>query len=95
MNRRINLLVLIVLFAAAVLLGGGIHLVHGVQVRRNASGLLELAGRAEAGNDLEKAEESLKQYLSFRREDGLVWKRYAACRWISKPARSSAANRYS
>ena len=77
MKRRINLVLLMILFAAAALLGGGIHLVHGVQVRRNASALLEQAGRAEAGNDLEKAEQSLKQYLSLRREDGPAWKRYA------------------
>ena len=77
MNRRFNLVLLMILFAAAALLGGGIHLVHGVQVRRNASALLEQAGRAEAGNDLEKAEQSLKQYLSFRREDGPAWKRYS------------------
>jgi cellulose synthase operon protein C len=77
MKRRINLLVLMILFAAAVLLGGGMHLVHGVQVRRNAAALLDRASRAEAGGDLEKAEQSLKQYLSFRRDDGPAWKQYA------------------
>jgi cellulose synthase operon protein C len=77
MKRRINLVVLMILLAAAVLLGGGMHLVHGVQVRRNALALLDRASRAEAGNDLEKAEQSLKQYLSLRREDGPAWKRYA------------------
>jgi cellulose synthase operon protein C len=77
MKRRINLLVLMILFAAAVLLGGGMHLVHGVQVRRNAAALLDRASRAEASGDLEKAEQSLKQYLSFRRDDGPAWKRYA------------------
>jgi cellulose synthase operon protein C len=77
MNRRFNLPLVSILFAAAVLLGGGIHLVHGVQLRRNASALLDRASRAEAVNDLEKAEQSLKQFLSFRHEDGPGWKRYA------------------
>ena len=53
------------------------HLVHGIQVRRNASALLDRASRAEAGDDLEKAEQSLGQYLTLRREDGAAWKRYA------------------
>ena len=62
-SRRLNLVFLTILLAAVALLGGGMHLVHGVQVRRNASALLDRAGRAEAGNDLEKAEQSLSQYL--------------------------------
>ena len=75
--RRLNLVFLAVLLAAVALLGGGMHLVHGFQVRRNASALLDRARRAEAGNDLEKAEQSLRQYLNLRREDGPAWKWYA------------------
>jgi len=83
--RRLNLVFLAMLLAAVALFGGGMHLVHGVQVRRNASALLDRARRAEADKDLEKAEQSLSQYLNLRREDGLnirpedgaVWKWYA------------------
>ena len=67
--RRFNLVFLMVLLAVVALLGGSIHLVHGIQIKRNASALLDRARRAEAGNDLEKAEQSLGQFLNIRRYD--------------------------
>ena len=75
--RKLNLVFLAILFAAVALLGAGMHLVHGMQVRRNASVLLKRAREAESGHDLEKAEQSLRQYLNFRREDGPAWEFYA------------------
>ena len=75
--RRLNLLFLGILLTVIVVLGGGMHLVHGIQVRRNASALLDRARSAEADKDLEKAEQSLSQYLNFRHEDGTAWKEYA------------------
>jgi cellulose synthase operon protein C len=75
--RQLNLVFLAMLLTAVVLLGGGVHLVHGLQVRRNAPALLDRARRAEAGKDLEKAEQSLREYLNLRREDGLAWEWYA------------------
>ena len=77
MMRRLNLVFLAILLAVVAVFGGGMHLVHGFQVQRNASALLDRARRAEAGNDLEKAEQSLSQYLNFRREDGPAWEWYA------------------
>jgi tetratricopeptide (TPR) repeat protein len=75
--RKLNLVFLIGLLAAVAVLGVGVHFVHAFQVRRNASALLDRADRAEAGKDLEKAEQALRQYLNLRREDGPAWKRYA------------------
>ena len=75
--RKLNLLFLAILLAAMALLGGGMHFVHAFQVRRNATALLDRAERAVVDKDLESAEQSLRQYLSLRREDGPAWKRYA------------------
>ena len=75
--RKLNLVFVAILFTAVALLGAGMHLVHGMQVRRNASVLLNRAREAETGHDLEKAEQALRQYLSFRREDGPAWELYA------------------
>ena len=75
--RRLNLIFLTVLVIAVTVLGGGIHLVHGFQMRRNASALLDRARRAESAADLAKAEESLKWYLNLRPNDGSAWIRYA------------------
>src|SRR3954454_19256687 len=75
--RRLNLVFLAVLLVVVALLGGGMHLVHGFQVRRNASAFLDRAHRAEAKNDLETAEESLGQYLNLRRDDASAWEWYA------------------
>jgi tetratricopeptide (TPR) repeat protein len=75
--RRLNLVFLAILLAAAALLGGGLHLVHGYQVRRNASALLDRARRAEADHQLEKAEQALRQYLNLEREDARTWQWYA------------------
>jgi tetratricopeptide (TPR) repeat protein/predicted TPR repeat methyltransferase len=75
--RTLNLPFLLVLLAVVAVLGVGMHFVHGYQVQRNASALLERADRAEADKDLEKAEQALQQYLNLRREDVAAWKRYA------------------
>ena len=75
--RRLNLVFLAVLLAVATVFGGGIHLVHKRQIQSNARPLLDRARRAEAGNDLEKAEQSLVQYLKIRPEDGPAWELYA------------------
>ena len=55
--RRLNLVFLAILVVGLGLFGGGMHLVHGFQMRRNASALLDRARRAEADNDLAKAEQ--------------------------------------
>ncbi len=75
--RRLNLVFLAILLAGLSLLGGGMYLVHGFQVQRNASSLLDRARRAEASGDQVKAEKSLNEYLNIRREDGAAWEWYA------------------
>jgi len=56
---------------------GGIHLLHRVQMGRNASSLLDRARSAEAGGNLLRAEESLSLYLGLKREDSSAWTWYA------------------
>ena len=75
--RRLDLVFLAVLMIGAAALGGGVHLVHGFQIRRNASALLDRARRAESAADLAKAEESLRSYLKLRPQDGSAWVRFA------------------
>jgi tetratricopeptide (TPR) repeat protein len=75
--RRLNLVFLAILVVGTALFGGGMHLVHGIQVRRNASSLLDRARRAEADKRPAKAEEALGWYLSLRPDDGATWAWYA------------------
>jgi tetratricopeptide (TPR) repeat protein len=75
--RKLNLIFLAILATAVALTGWGLYVVHGIQMRRNASALLERARAAEAQNDSVKAEESLGWYLNLRRDDGPVWAWYA------------------
>ena len=75
--RKFNFAFLAILLAVAAVLGGGIYVVHEAQVRRNASSLLDRARRAETGKELQKAEQSLSQFLSINRDDGPAWAWYA------------------
>jgi hypothetical protein len=75
--RRLNLVFLGVILTVVAVLGGGMYIAHEIQTRRNASALLDRARRAEAGKDLETAEQSLSQYLNIKREDKETWKWYA------------------
>ncbi len=75
--RRLSLVFLAILIAGIILFGGAMHLVHGIQVRRNASTLLEDARRAEANKDPVKVEQTLRWYLSLRPDDGEAWAWYA------------------
>ena len=76
-KRRINVWFLGGLAIAVVVLGAGMHVLHGVQVRRNAAGLLEQAAEAEARGDGALAAETLKFYLGFEPDDGEAAVRYA------------------
>ena len=75
--RKINFPFLIGLLALGAATAVGVHLLHGHQVRRNASALLERAQTAEAANDLEKAENELGRYLNINPRDAGAWARYA------------------
>ncbi|MHB1556390.1 MAG: tetratricopeptide repeat protein, partial [Isosphaeraceae bacterium] len=75
--RRPNITLLAILVVGMALLGGGMHLVHGFQMRRNADKLLARAHRAEDANELDKVDEVLGHYLSLRAEDAAAWAWYA------------------
>ena len=75
--RKLNPVFLVGLVCLLSVLGAGIYFVHSYQVRRNASGLLDRARRAEAENNLAAAEESLSRYLQIQRSDGPTWAWYA------------------
>src|SRR5208337_2381938 len=75
--RTLNLAFLLILLAVLAGFSGAMYLVHGMQVQRKASSLLDRARIAEAANDLEKTEQALGQYLRLEREHGPTWKWYA------------------
>jgi tetratricopeptide (TPR) repeat protein len=75
--RKLNFLFITGLIVVLTVLGVGVHFLHAYQIRRNAWALLVRAERAEANNELQKAEQSLSQYVNLERDDGRAWKRYA------------------
>src|SRR3954452_12238011 len=77
MRRRLNVKFLIGLLVVTALLGGGVHLVHGFQVKRNAGALLRRAEQAEKKGDLEEDEKYLSRYLVYRPDDADALARYA------------------
>ena len=70
LNRRFAAALLVVI----VTIGGGVHLLHGMQVRRTAVALLDRAMKAEKAGRLDRAEDYLQRYLTYRPADvdGLV-----------------------
>jgi tetratricopeptide (TPR) repeat protein len=63
MRRRLNLKFAACLLAGAVLLGGGVHFLHGFQVKRSAAALLRMAKRAEDQGRLKQKLIYLRLYL--------------------------------
>ena len=64
-NGRLAAILLVPAVVAAV----GVHLVHGRQMRRTAVTLLDRAEKAEAGGQLDRAEDYLGRYLAYRPAD--------------------------
>jgi tetratricopeptide (TPR) repeat protein len=77
MKRRINPRLLLITLAGLVVLGVGLHLLHGYQVRRNAAAFLREADRHEQEGDDAKAIEDLARYLGLRPDDDGAYARYA------------------
>ena len=77
MRRTLNIKLLIGLLVATALLGGGVHLVHGFQDKRNAGALLKRADQAERRGNLEQDEKYLNRYLVLRPDDANTMARYA------------------
>src|SRR5271157_2694756 len=75
--RKLNLVFLLGLVMALLALSGAVYLVHGRQVQRNASVLLDRARKDEEQGKGSKAADALRQYLSLRPRDGEAWRSYA------------------
>ncbi len=65
------------LLATLVVLAGGVHFLHGFQVKRNAGVFLLAANEAEADKDFNKCLDYLSRYLRFRPKDTQTQARYA------------------
>jgi tetratricopeptide (TPR) repeat protein len=90
MKRRLNYRFLVVSVAVLVAFGVGTHLLHGYQVRRNASAFLREADRAEEAGDTDKAADYLARYLGLRFDDVDAHARYALL--LEKTAKSYGAH---
>src|SRR5690348_1173820 len=64
MKRRLNLRYLACLLGVVVVLGGGVHLLRALQVKRNARAFLAQADQAEQDDDTDQALEYLRRYLA-------------------------------
>lgn len=76
MKRRLNVRFLVCLVAATILLGGGIHFLHGYQVSRNAEAFLRQADEFESSGQINQAKDLLGRYLSLRPTDNEARIRY-------------------
>jgi exosortase len=88
LQRAVNPRALLMLLAGAVLLGAGIPLVHGFQVKRNARGLLDEALRLEQDGRPEGAVAHLRLYLDLAPTDTDALARYGSL--LGRLARSPA-----
>ena len=68
-RRKVRVGLVAILITVCVLLGGGIHLLHGYQVRRNAAAFLKHADKAEREGDRAKAADYLRRYIALHPED--------------------------
>jgi len=75
--RKLNLVFLLGVVMALLMLSGATYLVHGRQVERNASALLDHARKAEEQGERSRASEALRHYLTLRPADGETWRWYA------------------
>lgn len=67
--RKLNVRLVLILFAITVLVSGGVHFAHELQVGRTARFLLTLADRDEADNKPGDAANSLARYVHLVPED--------------------------
>jgi tetratricopeptide (TPR) repeat protein len=68
-NKQINIKAILILMLSGSAVALGVHLVHGVQVKRHARGLLEEADRFEKDGELNKTVKSLEQYVKLVPDD--------------------------
>ncbi len=79
-NRALNFRLLISFAVATILLGGGIFLLHRVQVKRNAGALIEQSDRADSKGDLQKAAEYLRLFLGYHPNHAAALAKYSLIR---------------
>ena len=77
MNRRLNAAFLIKFLAITLVLGVGIHLLHGFQIQRNARHFLTMAERSLEEGKLPQALTYFQHYLSIEPRDVAARVRYA------------------
>jgi tetratricopeptide (TPR) repeat protein len=75
--RKLNFPFILGILAMAAAIAGGIYFGRPYQVKRHATELTERARRAVDDQNLGKAADLLKLYLSINREDGPAWSFYA------------------
>ncbi|MGC8644391.1 MAG: tetratricopeptide repeat protein, partial [Isosphaeraceae bacterium] len=85
--RRVNFLFLAAIVIAMMVSGGALCALHGYQVRRHVSAMLDVARQAEASGDLDKAARFLTQYVNLKPEDGPTYAWYARIVDEKTPAR--------
>lgn len=67
--RRLNYKLAAGLIVGGAVLGAGVHVLHGVQLKRGAGSLLQNSAKAEKAGDVEEAVRSLAEYLMFEPDD--------------------------
>jgi predicted Zn-dependent protease len=77
MMRKFNLVFLAVFLTIATALGGGLYLLHRIQIRRKATDLLDRARRAQIDNNIDETQKALERYLQIRNDDRAAWVWYA------------------
>jgi Flp pilus assembly protein TadD len=67
--KRLNIKLAVSLVVAFLVVGIGVHVLHGVQTERNAGGLLEQAQEAYDSADHKEAINMAERYLKHRQDD--------------------------
>ena len=80
-KRTLNVRFLIISLVAMLVVAGGVHAVHILQVSRNAKSLLSQANEAESKKDMKEAVRRLEQYVNFEPKDAAAQLRLAM--WLA------------
>jgi tetratricopeptide (TPR) repeat protein len=87
--RTLNVRLFVGLIVSVLLLGAGVHLLHGFQSGRNAQALLREARRAEEAGRLDDTARYLQRYLAFQPHD--TDELASLCRALDQSATTSGA----
>src|SRR5262245_13095362 len=86
MRRRLNLRFLAWFLSIGVIVGLGVHFLHGFQVRRKAEFLRQKAERAAEAGRIQEALGDYRRYLALVPTNGDAWGDYALL--LERAARS-------